>query len=518
MSKKSTGKASSGSSFLEKLFGSLLSRSDPEAAKKRQLKAIAKNLSHSKYKFYKIGSDQILPVFGKFFFDIYKAVGPSQILFQNQENPNQLKNMVVNASLSDQQKALEEELTEESIKAMSAHISGKELKAKIKNSLETFNSEFTSDRIAQIDSLYSKLLAFKAFCMYDYYFLLKKFDSSLKEQEFSRTPKFEPIDASYIAEDLKEFAAVTASMPLDVDWTDMFQMFKLVRGSEPIKPAIWVKIINRLRNLQASQVLDMLIQLITKDPLYKTAGEEKHERVVEDYIEKIRKEATEAVQKLESAQKNSKIDSLLMQIFNTNNIFVLKGYNEQNAAIFVKRQLGAYEYANALNYLKAFLVEYVKRDVREYADLVLIRGKWINTPLSQQMSDAFHDLMSASDAITAFDEKMTDEGPIGMKLKTILPRCERDKESASIVRTILGDANSEAREFLEVATRNMISFAKNVKMLLEDYQKKNPDMITNWKELDRFAEHPLKELGVEVYKKIYLFVTLMQNFIGAGAN
>ena len=67
------------------------------------------------------------------------------------------------------------------------------------------------------------------------------------------------------------------------------------------------------------------------------------------------------------------------------------------------------------------------------------------------------------------------------------------------------------------ATRDMITFAKNVKMLLADYQKKNPELITNWKELERFAEHPLQELGVEVYKKIYLLVTLMQNFIGSGA-
>ena len=517
MAKKSSGKATASVSIFEKLLSSIVNRTDPEAVKKKQLKTIAKNLSHAKYKFYKISSDQILPVFGIFFFDIYKVVGPCQLLFQNQENPNMLKNMVVNYSLSERQKALEEELTEEAIKAMSAHMSAKDLKAKIKENLDLFNAEFNSDKILQIDNLYSKLLAFKAFCMYDFYFLLKKFDSSLKEQDFSRTPRFDPIDASYISEDLKDFVAVVASLPLDVDWTDVFQMFKATRGSEPIKPAVWTKIVARLRSIQASQVLDMIIQLITKDPLYQTVAETKHEQVIESYIEKVRKDATEAQQQLESAQKNSKIDSLLMQIFNTTNIEVLKGYTEANAEIYVRRQLGAYEYANGLNYLKAFLVEYVKRDVREYADLVLIRGKWATTGLSQQMSDAFHNLMAASDQITAFDEKMAEDGQIGTKLKTLLPRFERDKEAANIMRTILGDANTEARDFLAIASRNMIVFAKNVKMLLEDYQKKVPDLIINWKEIERFAEHPLQQLGVEVYKKIYLFVTLMQNYIGNNA-
>lgn len=517
MAKKSSGKSSGGVSFFEKLLNSIVSRSDPDAAKKRQLKAIAKELAHSKYKFYKVGSDQILPMLGKFVYEIYKSISPCQLIFQNQENPNYLKNMVINYSLTEQQKQLEEELSEESINAMSAHLSAKELKTKIKEGLERFNAEFNSDKILQVDHLYSKLLSFKAFCMYDYYFMLKKFDSALKEQDFTRTPKFEPIDASYVTEDLKDFASAIGSLPLGAEWGDMFQMFKVMRGSEPIKLSVWNKVVARIRAVQASRALDMMIQLITKDPFYQTVAEEHHEQIVESYIDEVRHEATEAIQKLEAAQKNSKIDSLLMQIFSTTNVLVLKGYTEANAEIFVRRQLGDFEYANGLSYLKAFLVEFVKRDVREYADLVLIRGKWVTTALSQQMSDAFHNLMNASDAITTFDDRISEEGQIGIKIKTLLPRCERDKEAANIVRTLISDANEAAVNFMGAATRDMITFAKNVKMLLADYQKKTPELVTNWNELDRFAEHPLQELGVGVYKKIYLFVTLMQNFIGNSA-
>ena len=40
------------------------------------------------------------------------------------------------------------------------------------------------------------------------------------------------------------------------------------------------------------------------------------------------------------------------------------------------------------------------------------------------------------------------------------------------------------------------------------------EMIVNWKELDKFAEEPIKEQGVTIYKMIYLFVQLMQSYIG----
>ncbi len=94
----------SGLSFFQKLISSIFGGNDPEAEKNRQLKIIAKNLSRSGYKFYKAGSDQVLPQFGKFFYDIYKIISPAQLFFQNQPNPNFYKNIVIDFSLTESQK------------------------------------------------------------------------------------------------------------------------------------------------------------------------------------------------------------------------------------------------------------------------------------------------------------------------------------------------------------------------------------------------------------------------------
>jgi len=108
------------------------------------------------------------------------------------------------------------------------------------------------------------------------------------------------------------------------------------------------------------------------------------------------------------------------------------------------------------------------------------------------------------------------DGEVGIKLKTHLPSTERSKEAANIIRTLIGDANDEAKGYIVTCTKNIIIFARNVKALIDDYAKKNPEMIINWKELDRFAEHPINELAVEVYKKMYLISTLMQNLLTGG--
>ncbi|WP_407425881.1 DUF5312 family protein, partial [Treponema sp.] len=417
-----------------------------------------------------------------------------------------------------QKKAIDS-LEEEAIVEASKSMQFKDLKAKVKEDISILSSEFEQSVIQEIDSIYSKLLNFKALCTFDYYFILKKFDSTLHENEFNHTPKFSAIDASYISDDIKDFLTILWSLPLNEDWSVIMNLLKNMRGgAEPIKSGQWAKITSRLNQIKNSRVLEMIVQLTTKNPAYAVAYEEKREQIVEPYIEKIKLQATTAIQKLENAQKNSKIDSLLTQIFNTTSISSLQFYTDEAGSYFAKKNLGSFEYTQALNYMKAFLVEYVKRDVREYADLVLIRGKWATNPLTAEMSDAYNALLEYSEKITLFDKKLSEEeGEFGIKLKTLLPRADRDKESANIIKTVIRDSNSLAREYIVNSTKALITFGKGTKALIEDYQKQRPEMLTNWKELDRFAETPINELGVGVYKKIYLIVNLMQSMLASQA-
>ena len=49
-------------------------------------------------------------------------------------------------------------------------------------------------------------------------------------------------------------------------------------------------------------------------------------------------------------------------------------------------------------------------------------------------------------------------------------------------------------------------------MILEDCVKKHQELILNWTDIDHFAEGQLKQMSIDAYKKIFAFVSLMQNF------
>lgn len=499
--------------FFQRLISIFLGNSDPEVEKKRLLKGIAKDLSRSKYKFYRFSSDEALPQLAKFFYDIYKTIAPAQAMIQGIQNPNAIKNAVISFSLTDRQHELANQLTEEAIMEQSQKVPLNQLSEQIKTNLSNFITDFDTEKIQQIDKLYSKVVAFKEFCTFDYFFLLKKFESSLRERDFNYIPKFDTIRAEYISDDLMDFMEVAWLLPFTEDWTPVMQLFKTLKGVEPVQQAAWNKLLVRLRTIRDTKVFEMMIQLITKNPVYRQPSGIFQEQVFEPYLEKIKNQTTQTLKKIEQTRTNSKVEEILKNLFGTTSVSRLKNYSESANSQFTKRNINGYLHYQPMNYMKAFLIDYFKKDIREYTDLVLVRGKWVSAALSNQLSDNYHAILTVSDRINDFDNSIADDSELGIKLKNLLIRCDRDKDSARYIKTQLGDINDKALSIITMGAQQLVSFARELKNLIEDKEKSKPQLLINWKELEHYAEKPIREMGVDIYKKIYNFVTLMQLFL-----
>jgi len=503
---------SNGINFFQALISSIFGGNDPDAVKRRLLKSIAKSLSRTKFHFYKISSKEVEPAFAKFFYDIYKAISPAQAMFQNTSLAN-LKQVVISSSLSDKQHSLLADLTEESIRELANNMNAKELHKQISSTYSAFAQGFTSSKTASIDLLYSKLVAFYNFCMYDFYVIIKKFDSSLHERNFSTLPKFRPVDGDRVEEELKNFTSVAWAIPMDTTWDDMFELMKKIRGIEPIAPNIWKKIIARLRSVKDENVFEMMIQLITEDPLYREKVRVEKQHIMDGYLQEIKRQMENVLEDIRAQENKFNTEKLVTEVFGTLNIEPLKNYNSEINEILNKKSFKGFTYEEPVKYLKLFLLDYVKKEVRDLSDIILVRGEWTNQQMATPMSEALHRLLNISDAIIKFDEKLAENGEWGMKIKTLLPRCERDKEARNIINMVIGDANDEAAQLITGSVKYLIIYDKNLKNVLEDFMKTpHSQLIINWKDLDRFTEGKLKKQSVSIYKTIFSFVQLMQMF------
>lgn len=517
MNNKSEGKAKSGgekTSFFQNLIASLFKTSNPDADKKKRLKALAKTFSKTKYhNFYKTSSHEVQGSLAKLLWEIYKAISPAQIHFKNAPNPGIFKRQIINYSLSERQLELLEHFDEQKIHEMSKQVPLEKVAQTIEEELQEFQNHFDNERMNKAENLYKAFSIFKDFCEFDFYVFLRKFDASIQEFQFAATPRLEKINDEYVVEDLKDFIAVAYAVTDDtIVWNDLFEMFKETQGKELVSPNSWKKIVAKIKNIQASKSLDMMIQLISQDPSYVSEVKYRFDPLIEPYVDKINSDTRQIIEKMTSAQKESKTSNLCMQIFGTAAPQALQHYVPSYNATLQKKDLALLEYPEPLNYLKAFIVEHVKREIREFYDVVVIRGQWDAT-LSAPISNAYQELLKASDDITIFDNDFSEEGANGIKIKTLLPKTAHDHGAENIINRVVSDCNDQAKSYLLTSTQNLITIGKTLKQLIEDYALQKPTIVANWKELDKYVEQPIKEFMVGIYKRIYLFVQLMQQYL-----
>ena len=123
------------------------------------------------------------------------------------------------------------------------------------------------------------------------------------------------------------------------------------------------------------------------------------------------------------------------------------------------------------------------------------------------------ELLKISDEITAFDSDLSEDGASGLKIKNLLPKTAHDPGAENIINRVISDSNEQARGYLVTSAQDLITIGKTLKSLIEDYSKQKAEIVQNWRELERFLDHPMKEFSVGIYKKIYLFVQLMQQYL-----
>jgi hypothetical protein len=507
--------------FLEKFLSLLGTARDPDAAKKKQVKQLARDITGNKYsRFYKIKSGEIDGSLGKFFYEMYKIISPSQVFMQNAAKSAQLKQITAEAFLDKNLQEIKARIGPEAIAERAKKTAVKDLGVQLKQELGNFSAAFDMERINAIDRCYNLILAFIQFVTFDFFFFLKKFDGNITERNFTYIPKFAPVRGEYLKEELKDFIDISFAVDPDQDWKNVFRVLKIYKnGVDVVAFDQWSRLLNQLRELNRSTILTLMIRHIEKNPLFQSKPSLlPDERIAEAYLESVRTEARNAVDKIVNAKKNAQIDVLAKTIFGAVEVDRMKHYTEKAGEIYLKKNFEGYAYVRGLNYLRAFLLDFFKKDIRELCDILLIRGQWTAPQLAQQMSGAFHLLMTLSDTIIAFDETFSDEGENGSRLKAAIVKADRDKSQARYITLILKTAGEEAQKMIMQSAQSLIIVGKNLKNLIDDHQKPRHDLLMNWKELEGASEEPLGQRMAAAYKKIYYFVQMMQFFASPPEN
>lgn len=496
--------------FLERLYLFFAGGEEPEKARRRLLKDIGKQLKGGRYKFYQPKSEEALPALARFFYEIYRVIGPAHVLLDRADSSSVLKAMIIEKGVGASTVELKAYLGEEQIRARANSMGAKELASDLQAKLTIFESVFDAVRVKQINSLYELLSIFLELLRFDYHFFLKKFDPNLPDYDFKYVPRFDRVNGEHVVEELKDFLAVISAFDPAADWSALFDVLADYRESEVVTRAAWTKLQRTLSEVRASRVLELIVRYVDRDPSYKVRAVAFGEDIVHDYLAKLRSEAEATLQKVAREGWDNKVAQLTRSIFGAIEQERLRNYTERESGLFSARLLGSYQYVPHLGYLKTFLLDLYKKDIRDLLDLLILRGRWATPVTSQQLSEAYHLLLEASDEIIAFDDSLSPQGDIGVRIHALVHRAERDKAAATSLRQTLREINGQAQAIVRKAAQNLVALGRNLKIVLDDRQKGGITLLTNWKEIETLSDGKIQARIVDAYKKIYYFVQLLQ--------
>ena len=501
------------SGFFDRLYSFLSGTTNKEAERRRLFRDVTRALKSTRYKFYKTRTEEALPALARFFYDLYTIVAPAQVLLDHAESSGVLKSIIVERFFSPEETSLRAALSEESITERAKDTEPAALSAEVKEKLTSLLAGFDQTRVKEINSLYNLLGTFLDVVHFDYYFLLKKFDTNLPERDFRYQPHFDAIHGEYILEDLKDFLSLIYLIDSKANWEFLLDILREYRGTDIIKSSDWSKYLRLVLDLRRSRVLELIVQHSSKDPRFRVRISSPNEKIVEAYLTKLKSQAEITVQKVAREKHTQKIDSLAIAVFGTSAVARAKNYTAKYNSLFAQRMIGGFTHVPALNYLMGFLFDYIKKDFREIVDLLIVRGKWSTPLMSQQLSESFHVLLTISDELVAFDDSLADEADLGIRLKGLLWKTERERTLVKSLRQLVKETNDAAIGMVVRAAQNLVIMGKSFKIVIEDYDKKNRELLTNWKEVEAASKGDIRAKIVDAYKKIYFFIQLVQMFV-----
>jgi hypothetical protein len=497
--------------IINKVFSLIGGGNEPVSDKDLLLKQTAKELGQNKYaKFYRLKTEEVDPSFAAYLYVIYKAVYPAQAFLKDEAKMKKLKQISFEHTLSPEILEMVWRLSSDAIEDRAKKTAPNELARQLREDFTAVSNTFDEDRMASVNKCYNLITAFSRFVLFDYVSLLQKFDSTLLEGIFTAPLKFTALKGEIVAQDIGNFYTAISSLdPID-DWQPAFAVMKAAKGGTDVFPlAQWNMLLANMKELRRSKILEIMVRLSSKNPIWDGKTLIPDERLIENWFEEKKNDIQERINGIANNQRSAQMNALIMAIFGELDVERLSHYTEKGNRLYAQKDLDGFAYAAGLNYLMAFIQDYVQKDIQEICDLVLIRGQWSSNTASLQMSDGFHGILDMIPAIEELDGSLDEKGVNGPRLRGALLRVDRDKTQIRYIGNIIEEVDEEALELIKNAVQLTIVVGKNMKALADDIPKKPTELIINWKELDVFSKSPIAPRISEAYKKINYFVQLM---------
>jgi len=478
--------------------------------KQNMLKGIAKELSQSKYaKFFKVRTEEADPSLLSFLFSVYKTIYPIKLFMKDEQKMARLRHLTVESCIDPKIKEIVKRLDTAYLESKLKTMSGEALIAAIQADVNLLTTQFDNVHTSTVNHRYELASALNQLVKYNFPGFFKKFDNHFADGSFLVEPKFPAVKTILIIDQIGDFLSATHALRPEEDWNGLLKILKECEGQDLVIPDQFNNMIKTLREVHTSKILELMIQYTLRNPVWQFKHTVFNETIGDVWLEAKKNEANAFITRINNAKKASQISALSKQVFESSDLNRMENYTVQLNEVYKRKNVDYYIYAEGLNFLKALMDDYISKEIKELCDILLIRGQWTNNTMAREMSDAFHRVEDTAASIADLDVVLSEDGQDGSRLRASVLRIDRDPTQARTINSIVGKVNDEAYDIINEAVQGLIIVGKHLKNLIEDVEKKHPELLVNWREINLASKEPIHQRMITTFKRINYFIQLM---------
>ena len=497
--------------FFKRIFGG----GDP--AQRRAIRLLKKELAQVKIDIYKIKHDLILTPIAKILYEVYKLTYPFKQFFvldsSTKRFPPSFDEDFVLYFHSKEAIDLYDKLTEEYINKLITKYGIKKTITHINNLLKEYFEYFDTEKIKNINFIYSNFLGFARFSKFDFFPILREFDPHLEEGNFTKKPSFSPAEGTFLRNDMYKLHKALYMFDFDNRLDQGMEIFSQIKSFEPISSSNFNKLKNMIGDLQKNNYFALIIRAIDKNIAPVPIEKPPTVPVYNSFSYKRRGDINAILNSIKNKIKEDSVSSIVSQLFEDNASKRIKNYNESKNDQFKNLGLPVFQYVKPLNYAKAFITDKYKAFINRVVNELIVSGIFINKGILNDLSNSYYALNSHLHNITQFDNELDTDSSSGKTIKRLLFTVKKDKGARKVLEKTIYGINTKAKVIIDEELVNMKQMAVCLKNILEDYKEKNPVTVSNIKKIrSNYNKQFIEEL-LSAYKDIYLFLKLLSNYV-----
>lgn len=488
--------------------------------KRRIYKELKKELSRAKIDLYKLKQDTISTHIAKIIFEIYKLTYPLRNYFQLDKEkkrftPSFEESYILSfhdeKSLELYKKISSEDEIKKTILQMGMDI--KKATSYFEKIITEYLDNFDKEKITEINRSFSNLLYFARFVYYDFYILLREFDPNFEDAQFLKKPSFSPADGPLLRNDIYSLQQSLINFDegklLDIG----MERAAKIKGFTPLDEKHYSRLKDLISTIKKNEYLVLILKAIDKkltSPIFQTPA---IIDIFSTFVFKIRGLVFSTLSRFKKKIIEDSIKDLISKIYDGDVVGRIKNYSELKNNQLEALGVSKFKYVEALNYLKAFITDKYKPVISKLINELIVEGIFVNKGLLNLLSNSYYYLNNLLNIIEEFDDDLDVEGNTGKTINRLIGNLKKDKNAKFVLERTIEDVNKRALLIISESLVNIKDLAKSIKIIIEDYKKNRPEVVSNIKKIRNVSNTQfIKEL-IDAYTTIYYFLKLMGFFV-----